>query len=412
MRRVFSFATVVTLALALVACGGEDGGSAPPVAGPVPSPTATVAPTPAPTPPPTSGPVLPSRNDSYVAAPPVPNLDTATHGLRTFQGLPSIAVTGNRIWLAWVGGYGPNPGEVKGDYHIYVYSDNGGRTWSREFYQVPAVPATDRLGEPRLWAAPDGTLWVFYFQSGNGEATDNQMGAWLSIIRNPLADTPTFEQVGWIADGIPNRPFQYNGDWLIPIDYPFINPRRPERAGQHVYRIDWANRRFQWVTTLPRNVPEDFTEPALVQLRDGRMLVHQRTARGLYQRFTTAPGVWRWTAGQPFVGFPTVSTRSALLRSPTGRLVMITNKSATTRENMTIAISEDEGVSWPYQHTFDTRGGISYPDMTFSPEGDILLAHDFGRFWGQVIFTRINEESVVRGVPQVTMQVANHSVRR
>ena len=103
---------------------------------------------------------------------------------------------------------------------------------------------------------------------------------------------------------------------------------------------------------------------------------------------------------------------SALMRSPSGRLVMITNKSDRQRENMTVALSEDEGVSWPFQHTFDARTGVSYPDMTFSPEGNILVAHDAGRFSGQIMFTRINEQSIVQGVPQVTMLVANHAVKR
>ncbi|WP_347303359.1 sialidase family protein [Croceibacterium sp. TMG7-5b_MA50] len=351
-------------------------------------------------------------NDSYVLAPPIPSLDTAAYGTRTFQGLPSIAITGSRIWLAWTGGAGARPGEVPGDYHTFVYSDDGGRTWSREFYQVPVLPVTDRVGDPRLWTAPDGKLWVFFFQSGNGQATDNQMGAWLTIIPDPQAAVPTLQQAGWFADGIPQRPFLYNGEWLLPIDYPFMNPRRPERAGQHVYRIDWNNRRFQWVTTLPRNIPEDFTEPALVQLRDGRVLAHQRMARGLYQRFTTTPGAWQWTAGQPFAGFPTVSTRSALLRSPSGRLAMVTNKSSTQRENMTVAFSADEGATWPYQHTFDTQAGISYPDMVFTADGDLLVVYDFGRFYGKIMLARINEDSIVRGVPEVTLTTVNHAVRR
>lgn len=352
--------------------------------------------------------MIPAINDSRVQESPRPSLDTATYGRRTFQGLPSIAVTGNRIWVAFLGGKSMPAGELPGDYNIFVYSDDGGVTWSREFYQVPVHPVTDRVGDPRLWAAPDGKLWVFFFQANSpgGGTNDDQVGGWASVIADPLAAEPVFEQVGWIGDGIPQRPFLYNGQWLLPIDYMFMSPRRPQRAGQHLLRIDWTNRRFEWVTTLPRNPSTDYNEPALLQLKDGGVLLHQRTTRGLLQR-TSPAGRWGWTAAAPFSGFPTVGTRSALGRSPGGRVYMVTNNSATTRENMTIAFSDDEGATWPHQYTVQAGQALSYPDTAIAPNGDILVVHDGGRWWGQVVFTRINEDSIVRRTPQVTQTIVN-----
>lgn len=404
MRIGNGLALGAALALAVTGCGGDDGGGSaapPPIGSPAP------APAPTPTPPPTSsGPNVPAINDSFVRLPPVFSTDSARYGRRTFQGIPTMVVTGNRIWLSWVGGSSMPAGELPGDHQTIVYSDDGGTTWSREFYLVPQAPATDRLGDARLWQAPDGKLWMFFFQSGQGKGIDSQLGTWLTVIADPTAAEPVFETPVWIGDGIPNRPFRYNDQWLVPLDYPFIAPSRPERAGQHLYSIDWANRRFTYVTTLPRNTSADFNEPALVQLRDGSVLLHQRTTAGLVQR-TTPAGAWRWSNAVPFVGFPTVQTRSAIERSPTGRLIMVTNKSAVTRENMTIAISEDEGRSWPYQHTFEARAGVSYPDIAFAPNGDILVVFDYGRFWGQIRLARIKEASIVAGQPEVTTTVAN-----
>ncbi|WP_152608726.1 sialidase family protein [Croceibacterium mercuriale] len=391
--RVSAFALAVLL---LAACGGEDD------ARPAPTPPG-VPTTPDPTPPSSVGP-LPAgaTNDSLVAEPPVLSFDTATYGVqrRTFQAIPTITFTGNRLWLAYFGFNGLPTGEVTGTYQILVYSDDGGRTWSREHYFVPADPRVDRVGDARLWTAPDGKLWMFYFQSGDGQTIDQQNGAWVTIIDSPEASEPQFGRGFWFGDGIVNRPFRYQGDWLVPLDYVFYNkPRQPQRAGQHLYRIDWMNRRFTYVTTLPRNLRADFNEPALVELRDGSLLLSNRSHAGnLISR--TIPGTWRWSTAEPFNGFPTDQTRTALQRSPSGRLVLVTNKSNVTRENMTIALSNDEGQTWPHQYTFDIRPGTSYPDIAFAPNGDILVAYDFGRYWGAILLARFNEESLVRGEPQ------------
>ena len=397
MGSMIKLAVAAAMALAASSCGGDDDGGSPP------SPPAASLPI-------TKGPRLPAVNDSWVLQPPLPSTDSARYGQRTYQGLPTIAATGNRIWLTWVGGFSNPGGELPGDYQTIVYSDDDGQTWSREFYLVPQGPATDRVGDARLWLAPDGKLWMFFFQSGRGLAADDHVGGWLTVIADPTTAEPVFEPAIWFADGIPNRPFRYNDQWLVPVDYPFISPRYSQRAGQHLYSIDWTAKRFTYVTTLPRNQSADFNEPALVQLHDGSVLLHQRTTVGLVQR-TSPAGAWNWSNAVPFSGFPTVQTRSAIERSPSGRLVMVTNKSAITRENMTIAFSNDEGQSWPYQHTLEPRPGTSYPDIAFAPNGDILVVYDYGRNYGQIRLSRIKESSIVSGQPDVSTSVVNWARR-
>ncbi|MBO4548950.1 MAG: exo-alpha-sialidase, partial [Abditibacteriota bacterium] len=50
--------------------------------------------------------------------------------LRRFQGVPTIAVTrGGRIYLGWYAGGTTEP--HIDNYNLLVYSDDGGRTWSR-----------------------------------------------------------------------------------------------------------------------------------------------------------------------------------------------------------------------------------------------------------------------------------------
>lgn len=393
------------MAIVLAGCGGETASSGGPVTLPSPAPTASPTPTSAPVP----------VNDGYVQAAAAPSLDTALYAKRTFQGLPGIARVGQRIWVVWMGDNKFPGGETTGTYLILSYSDDEGSSWSREFYLVPANPATDRAYDPRLWAAPDGKLWVLYPQVGNGKVHDGQEGAWASIIGNPLNTTPTFEPGFWLADGVPMRPFVYNGEWAIPIDYWFSpTPCFPERAGRNIYTFDWAAQRVSHLTKAPRIKGTDYDESAVIQLKDGNLFSQSRTYSDGIMQSRTSGGRLLWITPTPFTDYPSIGSRNALARSPSGRLVMVFNKSMSTvhRTDMTIALSDDEGRTWPHAHTFDSSLQVSYPDIDFAANGDILVAYDMDRHnHKRILLARFVEQAIVDGSPSVDIKLVNQPAR-
>lgn len=354
-------------------------------------------------------------NDGYVQSAAVPSLDTTLYAKRTFQGMPGIARVGQRIWMVWLGDNKTPGGENTGSYLVLSYSDNDGTTWSREFYLVPARPETDRAYDPRLWAAPDGKLWVLYPQAGNGKVHDGQEGAWATIIANPLDETPTFEPGFWLADGVPMRPFAYNGGWAIPIDYWYSpTPRYPSRAGRNIYTLDWAAQRARYLTKAPKNQNADYDESAVVQLKDGNLLSQGRTFNLGIMQSRTIGGSLLWTAPTPFTDQPSIGSRHALARSPSGRLVMVFNKamSTTYRTDMTIALSDDDGTTWPHVYTFDHALQVSYPDIDFAANGDILVAYDMDRYgYMKIQLARMAEQAIVDGNPSVDIKLVNRPAR-
>ncbi|WP_448660499.1 sialidase family protein [Sphingomonas sp. CJ99] len=337
-------------------------------------------------------------------------MDSATYGRRSFQGIPAIARTGKRIWTVWYGDVRvPWVGEAAGNFLILRYSDDGGKAWSRDFYLLPANPATDRAFDPQLWTAPDGKLWVLYAQSGNNQTYDGQFGVWANVITDPLAATPTFEPGFWMADGVPGRPFLMNGQWHIPIDVWRDKPRFPARAGIFLYRLNWQDRTATPVSRLPNGPAASFDETTMVQLRNGQILAQWRTGGGVYQNIGSSNGL-SWGTPAPFTAFPTAWSRHILVRSPSGRLIMAFNRLAPNRvrTDLTLAISEDEGLTWPHSVVIDNRHQISYPIIDFDENGDVLVVYDFQRAAGrEIVLARTTEANIIAGNATVTRTLAS-----
>lgn len=409
MKRL-RLAACIVLPFLLLACGGEDGGSSTPAPAPAPTATATPAPTPTPTAAPTPA------NDGLVQDALVPSLDSSRYLKRTYQGVATIARVGKRIWTAWFADTSPAAWEVTGNFLVLTYSDDGGNTWSREYYLVPAHPDTDRACDPRLWPAPDGKLWVIYCQGGGKVNNDGQFGIWATVISDPLADNPTFEPGFWMTDGVPARPFLYRNQWYLPSDYLYANPPRfPDRIGKRVYLMDWANHRATYVTKIPKTPNADYNETTFVELKDGSLLNQSRSRDGIYQSIAPA-GTLDFPTPSRWLFYPSIGSRHQISRSPSGRLLMVFNQHETAagRTDLTIAFSDDEGKSWPNAYIFDNRDNISYPDVAFAENGDILVSYDRGRnSYKEIWLARIVESSIVdgKGAPKVTLKLVNRATK-
>lgn len=403
---------VGSIALLLLAgCGGEgDSLSYTEASKKTPVPTPTPSPTPTPTPTPTPSGPFSATNDGLVQTPAAFSTDTAQYGKRLFQGIPTIAVVGKRIWAVWTGDNKTGL-EASTSYLVLSYSDNGGKSWSREFYLVPPRQGIERAFDARLWLAPDGKLWVFYTAAGGSVDLDGQLGTWVGVISDPQADTPDFEPGFWLSDGLPQRPFAYKGQYYYEIDYLSgkLAPRHTERDGEHFFRLNWQNRTASWVVKLPQIPNADFNEGQFAVLNDDSLLYQSRSLDGMYQsraadeRFAfSTPAKWTF--------FPSAASRHFLGRTPEGRLIMVWNQSTPpTRANMTVALSNDDGATWPISYTFDTRQQISYPDVAYQ-NGDILIIYDHSRDRLKNIWmARINESQLAAGRPAMQQLLVNQA---
>jgi hypothetical protein len=90
-----------------------------------------------------------------------------------------------------------------------------------------------------------------------------------------------------------------------------------------------------------------------------------------------------WGSATSFSAFTTANSRAVVKRTPAGNLALVFNKSANpTRSNMTVAISTNDGSTWPtgQSYTFDTGTNISYPDLTFGADNKLVTNYDRERY--------------------------------
>jgi hypothetical protein len=348
------------------------------------------------------------------------------YAARTHQMIPAIARVGSRLWCAWFGWDGNlgNPyGEQEGTYIILAYSDDAGATWTEAVHIQPNDMAQDRLFDPQLFVWY-GRLWVLYAGAGSSASEDHDL--WLpcfaAAINNPLSSL-RFEVTApaFIGHGVPGRPFAFNGQPHGVLDvWPqhggYAGPSPVVGAGSRFGRLHLDDPLGPWFEVIaiipePADPAEwDYNETALVALGGNALWGLRRTNSGAFALSTTDAGR-SWASPALWGGFtPTSDSRDAVNRSPTGRLVAcVCGSSPPVRGNLTLALSEDDGATWPYSYNLwpSTTRAPSYPSLDFDDGGNVLVAFDEGR--GQNVsgiknirLATIPEASVVAGAGSVT----------
>lgn len=331
--------------------------------------------------------------------------------VRATQGVASMAKTGPRLWAAFYGDDASNPPEAPGSFGIIKRSDDDGVTWVTDAYVTwPGAPKL-RVADCRLWGDPAGTLWNFATCSGNNKANDGVFGIFASICENPQDANPIWSPSFCVSPfGCVSAPFQHNGIWHLPIDYPVFSnssytPLIGQAAGKHIYEIDWQNRCLgRYVTTSPSlwSSNDSWDETIHCDLPDGSLFTAARTKDSYYKTVLPAGGqIWptpvKWTTP----GTMSVS-RAALKPTAGGRIALVFNNSAlNVRSNMTIKLSEDGLASFSRSLTFDTRTEISYPDITIDGD-DIYVVYDYQRTGARKInMVKMSEAALAAGTQPV-----------
>jgi hypothetical protein len=80
------------------------------------------------------------------------------------------------------------------------------------------------------------------------------------------------------------------------------------------------------------------------------------------------------------------------------QLVMAWNEHTNpTRTDLAIALSDDDGTTWPNAFVFDTHNAVSYPDIDYL-NGDLVVVYDQSRArYGTIWLARISEKQLAAG---------------
>ncbi len=328
-----------------------------------------------------------------------------------------------RIWAVWVSG-----GDSEDGYFVAATSDDDGRTWSRPRLVIDPTEAANGLKRRTLvgvpWTDPLGRLWLFFDQSVG--YFDGRGGSWYSICENPDSDSPAWSAPRRIWHGATlNKPVVLsNGEWLLPVSLwtrdwirseMKVKPETEKFPGfsELFHNLDdmrmahWFVSSDQGRTWTRRGgvaaEGRRFDEHMLVELKDGRLWMLNRTYDGIVEAFSSDFGK-TWTAPRPSPDIKHVikGARVFFRRLASGGILLVKlgqiDEQLEKRGQLMAYVSYDEGGTWSKGLMLDERKNVTYPDGFQAPDGDIYIIYDRQRAAErEILYARFAEEELRQG---------------
>ena len=329
--------------------------------------------------------------------------------IRQFQGCPTIAVSpGGRIFMGWYSGGTKEP--HMDNYNLLIYSDDDGKTWSKPLIVIPSsrercVHALDI----QLWCDPMGRLHVYWVQNDTQPVPDVLPEAnadqplvtvdgymfgdfrhteWEIICDAPDAAAPVFSEPRCLDAGFLRcKPLALkNGAWLN-FNYDQITDR-------YGYSVSFDAGKTYTRRYGAKKIFTMFDEGMAYQKNDGSVRMFARCRAGELAESVSYDNGLTWSEAK-LSGIVSADTRFFVARMPSGRVILVNNDHPTQRTNMTVSLSEDDGVTWKYRKCIDTRPSLSYPDVDFY-NGKIYLTYDRERTGAkEILFLSFTEEDIM-----------------
>ena len=293
---------------------------------------------------------------------------------RLWQGCPTIARSpGGVLYAGWYSGGSMEPSQHH--FNVVVRSRDEGQTWSDPILVINSITSLQvRSIDIQLWTDPNQTLWCFWTcRDDNFDfRSPSHLSLWAIRCANPDDTTPAWSKPQFITHGfLRHRPTVLpNGAWVL-CAYNWTDDR-------YHYQIS-RNQGKSWHThRAGRKLQAFFDEAAIWQHQDGTLSLYARSACGNIAESVSYDQGRHWTDGAP-TALPAPSSRFLIRRLASGRLLLIWNNAPDARRNLTAALSEDDGRTWPFQTVIDPGERITYPDATATPDGRIHGVYDHGR---------------------------------
>jgi len=262
------------------------------------------------------------------------------------------------------------------------------------------------VGNAVVWEAPDGLVWLFYVVRHGDTWSHSRVTAKISDDHAETwsdASPLTFEEGTLVR----NRPLVLSGgEYLLPLYLETGDDTEASGADTRSFFLKYDPKAKSWTRTGEIRSPKGNLQPAPAELSPGNLVAYCRRA-GDYRpetighiiRSESHDGGMTWTEGRDSE-FPNPNAAVDLLKTRSGRLLLIYNDSMNKRTPLTVAMSPDLDRSWPIKRNIiEGDGDFGYPFAFQASDGKIhvVFTSDRRSVVNRAIF---DEEWIERGDDQ------------
>ena len=335
--------------------------------------------------------------------------------------IPGLATTNEGTLIAVYDNRNRARGDLPGDIDVGMNrSTDGGQTWSsmRVIMDMGDDPKWnyEGIGDPAILVDRiTGTIWVAATWShgnrswnGSGPGLEPEDTGQLMLVKSnddgltwsePINITKQVKDPKWrfVLQGPGKGITMSDGTLVFPAQFRGEN-REPVNGKPFSTLIYSKDRGKTW--KIGTGVKIDTTEAQLVELGDGSIMINCRDNRGGSRSVHTTTDLGKTWKEHPTSrsALPEPVCMASLIRVETkayGPLLFFSNPpQANGRRNMTIKVSDDEGLTWPEKwHTLVDERFTAYSCMTPVGENHIGLVYEAP---GELYFVRYSIEELLR----------------
>ncbi len=275
---------------------------------------------------------------------------------------------------------------VRFDVKCFIWSEP--TVWVKVVNRAPA--------NPRVFIGPDNAVWLLVGINYGSRWCSGDTYLFLKRsydLGHTWSDLELFfEKKGILGK---NKPFNYGKVWLIPVEY--------EKEWSAAFlRSDNGGVSWELIGDLGRAVGAHLIQPAVVMLSDGKLMAYMRSQENnIFVSYSVDLGR-TWTKPVP-TSLPNNNSGIDLVRLKTGDLLLAFNPTTATsglsklnegwpetmpigfdvwgpRTPLAIALSKDDGKTWPYWAILEEGPGeFSYPTIVQDINGNVHIAYTYNR---------------------------------
>ena len=298
-------------------------------------------------------------------------------------------LTNGDLYIAYYGG----SGEYGEDTAVYGARLKVGEIQWSEPRVIADTPERGE-GNPVVWQAPNGRVWLFYVNR-YGETWSN---ARVKVkVSDDGAETWSDSFMLSFEEGsmVRGQPIVLNnGDYLLPMYHETGEDRESSAPSTSSYFMRYNPKTRVWTETNRIKSPMGNLQPQVVQLSDDYLIAYIRrggnflpTDHGYLLRSESHNGGYTWSDATD-TKFLNPNSAVDFIKLQNGHLMLVYNDNMNDRTPLTVAISMDGDKSYPFRrHIAGGDNTFAYPYSIQTRDGKI-----------HIIYTTNNRTTIMHAV--------------